>query len=88
MLSGSTFHSSKKIAESNQTYLSPPPPPPSPVIRYFIDSYQDLQDSVTVEMLYLQCRKAIEKGEMMTDEDTIFELASLVMQATHGQFTT
>ena len=57
-------------------------------LRYYIDTYQDLQDYVTVELLYRHCRNSIEKGEIITDEDTVFELSALVMQATHGPYTT
>ena len=44
---------------------------------------------MTVELLYVQTRKAIEKSEIITDDDqTIFELAALVMQANFGPFST
>lgn len=56
--------------------------------RYFVDTYQDLQDYMTVELLYVQARKSIEKSEVITDEQTIYELSALVMQANYGRFTT
>lgn len=56
--------------------------------RYYVDTYQDLLDYVTVELLYLQSRRGIEKGDILTDEETVFELSALVMQATNGPFTT
>lgn len=42
---------------------------------------------MTVELLYVQTRKAIEKSEIITDDQTIFELAALVMQANFGPFS-
>ncbi len=58
------------------------------LFRYYIDTYMDLLDHVTVDLLYLQSRKGIEKAEIQTDEETIFELSALVLQATNGPFTT
>ena len=55
--------------------------------RYYVDTYEDLQDHTTVEMLFLQTRKFIEKSEIITDEQTVYELAGLVMQANYGSFT-
>lgn len=52
-----------------------------------MDTYEDLQDHITVEMLFLQTRKFIEKAEILTDEQTVYELAALVMQANYGPFT-
>ena len=43
---------------------------------------------MTVELLYIQTRKYIEKSEIMTDEQTIYELSALVMQSNYGPFTT
>ena len=43
---------------------------------------------MTVELLYVQTRKAIEKSEIITDDQTIFELAALVMQTNFGPFST
>jgi hypothetical protein len=57
------------------------------VFKYYIDTYQDLQDHMTIELLYLQARKSIEKGEIVTDEQTIYELSALVMQANYGPYT-
>lgn len=42
---------------------------------------------MTVEMSYLQARKSIEKSEIITDEQTVYELAALVMQVSYGPFT-
>ncbi|XP_003382747.1 PREDICTED: FERM domain-containing protein 4A-like isoform X2 [Amphimedon queenslandica] len=55
--------------------------------KYYVDTYEDLQDHTTVEMLFLQTRKFIEKSEIITDEQTVYELAGLVMRANYGSFT-
>ena len=67
----------------------PPSPPPSPLPpppRYFVSDLTYLQDYVTVDLLYLQSRLALMRGDILTDDDTIFELAACALQAQHGDF--
>lgn len=53
--------------------------------KYFVDDLRLLTDFMTVELLYLQCRHAVMKGEICSDDDTIFELAACAMQSQFGQ---
>ncbi len=57
-----------------------------PLLRYFVDDLRFFQDYMTVELLYRQSRQSIMKGDILTDCDTIFELAACTMQAQHGDF--
>jgi hypothetical protein len=54
--------------------------------KYFVDEVRYLQDYMTVELLYQFSRQAIMKGEIVTDDACIFELAACVMQVQCGEY--
>ncbi|XP_077487000.1 uncharacterized protein LOC144098323 isoform X5 [Amblyomma americanum] len=56
------------------------------LVKYYVESISLLKDSATVEALYLQCKSLIAKGALEADSETVFQLAALVLQATHGNY--
>jgi hypothetical protein len=54
--------------------------------KYFVEELRHFQDFMSVELLYQFSRQAIMKGDVVTDDDTIFELAACAMQAQHGEY--
>ncbi|CAN7989550.1 unnamed protein product [Ixodes hexagonus] len=56
------------------------------LVKYYVESISLLKDSATVEAFYLQCKSLIAKASMQVDSETVFQLAALVLQATHGNY--
>ena len=56
-------------------------------VRYYVESIAWLNDSVAVEMFYLQCKQNVFRDLTVCKSDTIFQLAAFVMQATYGDFS-
>lgn len=55
--------------------------------RFFVESITHLRDAVTVELFYLQAKALVSKGIIQTEQETAFELAAYVLQASFGDFT-
>eukprot|EP00105_Crassostrea_gigas_P010369 XP_011425619.1 PREDICTED: FERM domain-containing protein 4A isoform X6 [Crassostrea gigas] len=56
-------------------------------VRFYVESIASLRDIQTVEVFFLNAKQAIFKGQIECDSETVFELAALVLQVTHGDFT-
>ncbi|KAG8199269.1 hypothetical protein JTE90_003692 [Oedothorax gibbosus] len=56
-------------------------------IKYFVESITHLRDSSTVEAFYLQTQSLVYNGIIEVGSDKAFQLAALVLQATHGDYT-
>ncbi|GFY60022.1 FERM domain-containing protein 4B [Trichonephila inaurata madagascariensis] len=56
-------------------------------IKYFVESITHLRDSSTVEAFYLQTQSLVYNGVIQASSDKAFQLAALVLQATHGDYT-
>ncbi|GFS97801.1 FERM domain-containing protein 4A [Trichonephila clavipes] len=56
-------------------------------IKYFVESITHLRDSSTVEAFYLQTQSLVYNGVIQVSSDKAFQLAALVLQATHGDYT-
>ncbi|XP_054717940.1 FERM domain-containing protein 4A-like isoform X2 [Uloborus diversus] len=56
-------------------------------IKYFVESITHLRDSSTVEAFYLQTQSLVYNGDIEVTSDKAFQLAALILQATHGDFT-
>ncbi|KAL5475148.1 hypothetical protein EMCRGX_G027211 [Ephydatia muelleri] len=54
--------------------------------KFFPSNLHMIQDFMTVDLLYFQCRQQIMKGEIVTDPDTLYELAAHALQASHGEY--
>ncbi|GBM78405.1 FERM domain-containing protein 4A, partial [Araneus ventricosus] len=56
-------------------------------IKYFVESITHLRDSSTVEAFYLQTQSLVYNGVIEVSSDKAFHLAALVLQATHGDYS-
>lgn len=56
-------------------------------IKYFVESIAHLRDSSTVEAFYLQTQSLVYNGVIEVSSDKAFQLAALVLQATHGDYS-
>ncbi|GIX99600.1 FERM domain-containing protein 4B [Caerostris darwini] len=56
-------------------------------IKYFVESITHLRDSSTVEAFYLQTQSLVYNGIIEVTSDKAFHLAALVLQATHGDYS-
>ena len=55
--------------------------------RFYIENICYLQDSVSVELYYLQARHSVYKGVIECDSTTVFELAAYSLQAAYANIT-
>ncbi|XP_063952008.1 FERM domain-containing protein 4A-like [Lytechinus pictus] len=56
-------------------------------VQFFMESINQLRDSITIELFYLQAKESVFKGEIEADSETVFELGAYVLQATEGDYT-
>ena len=55
--------------------------------RFYIENICYLQDSVSVELYYLQARHSVYKGVIECDSTTVFELAAYSLQVAYANLT-
>ncbi|XP_030829101.1 FERM domain-containing protein 4A isoform X3 [Strongylocentrotus purpuratus] len=56
-------------------------------VQFFMESINQLRDSITIELFYLQAKESVFKGDIEADSETVFELGAYVLQATEGDYT-
>ncbi|XP_071498106.1 uncharacterized protein [Diadema antillarum] len=56
-------------------------------VQFFTESINQLRDSITIELFYLQAKESVFKGDIEADSETVFELGAYVLQATEGDYT-
>lgn len=54
--------------------------------RFFVESIIHLKDPVTVELFFLHVKTLVGKGVIQVEQETAFELASYVLQASYGDY--